>query len=552
MRGTTWLTSAVLFASSTNAFYPYHRRTGSEDRRSNIPAPQPDLEIRYNPTVDIQRRRTKVSEPAVERPAETNLSQFAKRENKYPVVLSSEPTTPDTLGVHQDGSDYSYFCSVKLGSEKKEVWMLIDTGSPSTWVFSSDCKSPACLKHDTFGKEDSKTLNITESTWNVNYGSGKVSGVLAQDAFTLASYDLEIGFGLANQASDDFLAYPMDGILGLGRALGNKMGTPPLLDVMAEKKLLKDNILGIHLSRSADGANDGQITFGAADPKRFKGDLSYTKAVADDGMWEIPCDGAAVDGKDLGLKGKTAILDTGTSYVLLPPADAKILHAQIPGSASVGETFTLPCDAKIPIQITFSGIKYEIQPKDYVGKPDATGKTCASNIIGHQSFGVNTWLLGDVFLKNVYTVFDFDKDRIGTNTMQPNWVKLTRRTGFGTMSGANNPSPVISSSNSSPPSSTEPTAPGSTDGPQDNAAGQTADSTSTVDGSLPTNTGAPLTTTIGKGSAKVEPPGAQTTGDGILDSGKGGQGGAAGGSKPLSGLALWSAALAMFCLISQL
>ena len=325
-----------------------------------------------------------------------------------------EPTAPDSLGVHQDGSDYSYFSSVQLGSDKKEMWLLIDTGSPSTWVFGSDCKSQACLKHDTFGKENSKTLNITTDTWSVNYGSGDVSGVVAHDQFTLAGYKVDIGFGLANVASNEFLTYPMDGILGLGRAIANKMGTSPLMEVIAKGKLLKNNVLGVHLSRSADGEADGQITFGAADKSKFKGDLSYTNTLSADGMWEISCEGAAVDGKDLGLKGKTAIIDTGTSYVLLPPGDAKVLHGKIAGSVNTGETYSLPCDTKVKLEFTFSGVTYEISPKDYVGLAAKDGKMCASNIVGHQSFGPDTWLLGDVFLKNVYTVFDFDKDRIGT------------------------------------------------------------------------------------------------------------------------------------------
>jgi Eukaryotic aspartyl protease len=317
------------------------------------------------------------------------------------------------MGINQDGQDYSYFSSIRVGSKGKDMWMLIDSGSANTWVFAADCTSQACRKHDTFGKADSDTLDMTSNRWSVTYGTGNVGGVVASDKIAFAGYEVQLGFGLATNASDDFSTYPMDGILGLGRASSNKLGTPTLMDVMASQKLLKANLFGVHLSRSADGATDGQITFGEADSSRFSGDLSYTDSLTLDGLWEIPCDGAAVDGQSLGLTGKTAIIDTGTSYVLMPPKDAKALHAKIPGSSNNGEAFTVPCETKLPIQFTFSGVSYDVLPKDYVGKPDKTGKICASNIVGHQSFGVDTWLLGDVFLKNVYTVFDFDKDRIG-------------------------------------------------------------------------------------------------------------------------------------------
>lgn len=295
--------------------------------------------------------------------------------------------------------------------------MLIDSGSANTWVFGSDCSAQACTKHDTFGKADSETLNITSTEWNVSYGTGDVGGLVASDKFTFAGYDVELGLGLALKASNDFINYPMDGILGLGRSSSNKLGTPTLMDVLADQKILKANLFGVHLSRSADGATDGQITFGAADDSRFSGDLSYTASVSSDGLWEIPAEDVVIDGQAVGLTGKTAIIDTGTSYILMPPDDAKALHAKLPGSSNNGEKFTIPCDTKLPIQFTFSGIKYDVSPKDFVGKPDKEGRTCASNIIGHQSFGPNTWLLGDVFLKNVYTVFDFDTDRIGMPTI---------------------------------------------------------------------------------------------------------------------------------------
>ena len=36
------------------------------------------------------------------------------------------------------------------------------------------------------------------------------------------------------------------------------------------------------------------------------------KNVSPDGFWELPIDSITVDGTDIGLDGRTAILDTGT------------------------------------------------------------------------------------------------------------------------------------------------------------------------------------------------------------------------------------------------
>jgi cathepsin D len=252
--------------------------------------------------------------------------------------------------------------------------------------------------------------------WSVSYGTGTVEGVTVTDTVAFANYSVQMGFGSATVTSNDFNNYPMDGILGLGRTASNQIGTPTVMQVLDDKNLLQANILGIHLQRNSDGAKDGQITFGGVDRSKFQGSLSYTATVsADSNLWEIPVDDVAVSGTSCKLAGRSAIIDTGTSYVLMPPADAKMLHAQIPGSTNTGGSpnYMIPCSTTKTIQFTFSGVIYSVQSDDYFGKADSTGKMCASNIIGQQAYSANQWILGDVFLKNVYTVFDFDKDRIG-------------------------------------------------------------------------------------------------------------------------------------------
>lgn len=290
--------------------------------------------------------------------------------------------------------------------------MLIDSGSANTWMFGASCTSKACLAHNTFGKANSKTLDVTSETWSVVYGSGSVSGVLATDSWSLAGFDVTMEFGLASTATDQFMEYPLDGILGLGRPASNQMGTKTFMEVLAEKDLLKSNLFGINMQRAADGASDGEINFGVIDTTKFSGTLTYSTLVETQ-YWEIAVDDASVGGEACGMMGRTAVFDTGTSFVILPPGDAAILHGKVDGAVQYGEYFNIPCKTDTTIAFTFSGKSYSISPKDYVGDTNSTSGLCVSNILAHVALGNTQWLIGDTFLKNVYTVFDVDGSRLG-------------------------------------------------------------------------------------------------------------------------------------------
>jgi aspartyl protease len=211
----------------------------------------------------------------------------------------------------------------------------------------------------------------------------------------------------------------MDGILGIGRlqnVASNPTGVkaPTIVDVLATQKIIPSRLVGIRLSRSSDGSNNGEINFGAPDTSAYSGDLNYISAVTNmNGFWEIPLGSVSFNGKNAAIQnGVTVLLDSGTSYMLLPPDDAKALHAIIPGSSGTGETYTVPCDTSMPLVLTLGGKTYSISSKDYVGSPGSSGG-CNSNIIGRATFAATQWLVGDVFLKNVYTVFDYDGSRVG-------------------------------------------------------------------------------------------------------------------------------------------
>ncbi|OKL58785.1 hypothetical protein UA08_05686 [Talaromyces atroroseus] len=395
---------AAILSTGVDAFYPYIRSSGSSSSLTSR------LVNRFYPyrlgssanddsllTLPLKRRPT-----------------LSRRAYNYPVDMGSPATTPNSVTVDEDGNDFSYFFSMDFGSSNESMWMLFDTGGTNTWVFGTNCTVEACELHHTFGQDNSTTLKMSGDTFSVGYGSGTVSGLSGTDRVKIANFSLELTFGLANNASSDFVNYPMDGILGLGRSNSTTIGTSTVMETIAKDHLLQSNIVAVSLQRAVDNTTDGELTFGGVDTTKFEGSISYTSTSTSTDRWEIPLDDAVVGGTPLNFTGKSAIIDTGTTYIFLPPNDASALHALIPGSTAAGDNFEIPCSTNTTVQFTFSGVSYSVSSQDYVGSAtNSSGTTCYSNIIGVQTLGPDDWLLGDTFMKNVYSVFDFDQNRIG-------------------------------------------------------------------------------------------------------------------------------------------
>ncbi|KAI1281819.1 aspartic peptidase domain-containing protein [Xylaria sp. FL0933] len=355
---------------------------------------------------------------------------IAERAAGYTIVKAQMPTFKNSAGIDQDGTDYSYFAEVKLGSEGKQLYMLLDTGASTTWVMGSTCTSKSCVTHNTFGPDDSKTYNDTGKPYSVEYGTGSVRGNVVEDSLTLAGLSVTLPFGVANTTSDQFTQFPFDGILGLATSSNT------WLSAVMDAKLIDANLFGISLSRSSDGTNDGEIVFGTVDPDKYTGDITYT-SLKSDSAWTIPMDDITISGKSAGVTGRSAYIDTGTSFVFGPPDDVKAMYKLIPGSSSSdGITYTVPCDTDSQVAFTFSGASWNVSSKDFLSGPNSDG-ACTGNIYGIE-YVSGGWLLGDVFLKNVYSVFDVDKGRIGfaakavPKTTEPSTTTTTVPTGTST------------------------------------------------------------------------------------------------------------------------
>jgi hypothetical protein len=185
------------------------------------------------------------------------------------------------------------------------------------------------------------------------------------------------------------------------------------MDVLKTSNLIGSKLYALHLNRAEDGLNDGEFNLGEPNKERYDGDLNNVPAVENDfGLWEIGLDDAGVDGNGLGISGRTAFIDSGTSFIFVPETDATAIHDLVPGSTKKGnENYVVPCDTDKAIWFSFGGQKYNISAADWVGEETDGG--CSSNIIGRTTFAETQWLVGDAFMKNVYTVFDFDNSQVG-------------------------------------------------------------------------------------------------------------------------------------------
>ncbi|GAB1312963.1 hypothetical protein MFIFM68171_03173 [Madurella fahalii] len=339
--------------------------------------------------------------------------ELGRRVNGYSVSEPMAPTAPNSAGIYQYGPDYSYFIKAQVGSAKQSFYMLLDTGAANSWLMGSDCQSDACKIHNTLNPSSSKTWRTERKAFSISYGSGDLTGIVGHDTVSLAGFNLDMSFGLANYTHNDFKHFAFDGILGLTMS-ASVTGT--FLQMIKAKKLLDPLMFSVSLNRDSDGRNDGQVTFGGVDKTKYTGDITYTSVRSPEkgaGEWAIPLAGVGANGKPSGVTNRLAYIDTGTSFVFAPPDDLAALFKLIPGATSYKNgdyvEYKVPCNTKLPISLTFSGVTYDISPADWVvGK----GDHCISRLYGYE-IKQGTWLLGDTFLKNVYSVFDADQMRIG-------------------------------------------------------------------------------------------------------------------------------------------
>ncbi|KAF9821163.1 hypothetical protein IEO21_00771 [Rhodonia placenta] len=308
-----------------------------------------------------------------------------------------------------------YFAEIELGSPAQSFKVILDTGSSNLWVPSTKCSSIACFLHAKYDSSSSSTYKVNGTEFSIQYGSGSMEGFVSQD--TLKIGDLSIKHqDFAEATKEPGLAFAFgkfDGILGLAyNTISVNHITPPFYN-MIDQGLIDSPVFSFRLGSSEE--DGGEAIFGGVDHSAYSGSIHYVP-VRRKAYWEVELEKVALGDDELELENTGAAIDTGTSLIALPTDMAEMLNTQIGAQRQWNGQYTVDC-ATVPnlpeLTLTFSGKPYPLKGTDYILEVQGTCMSAFTGMDIQMPGGGSLWIVGDVFLRRYYTVYDLGNNAVG-------------------------------------------------------------------------------------------------------------------------------------------
>ena len=116
------------------------------------------------------------------------------------------------------------------------------------------------------------------------------------------------------------------------------------------------------------------------------------------------------------LDDMSAIIDTGTTLIIGDADAVDKFYSQIPGAQAAFDTvgkgmYTFPCSSVPSISFTFGGKAFPIAQDVFNAGTSTEEGRCVGSIVASDK--MSFWIVGDVFLRGVYTAFDIGEKRVG-------------------------------------------------------------------------------------------------------------------------------------------
>uniref|UniRef100_A0A8C6E0A0 Peptidase A1 domain-containing protein n=1 Tax=Moschus moschiferus TaxID=68415 RepID=A0A8C6E0A0_MOSMO len=360
------------------------------------------------PLTKVKTMRNALSE-------KNTLNNFLK-EHAYRLSQISSRASNLTIHPLRNIMDMLYVGNTTIGTPPQEFQVVFDTGSSDLWVPSIFCNSPACCeyRHLVSGHLESSTFRPTQKTFSIAYGSGSMKGFLAYDTIRigdLVSNDQLFGLSIAECGCE---GEPFDGILGLNYPNISVFGGIPVFDNLKNQSAISEPVFAFYWSKNKwEGS---VVMFGGVDKSYYweRGSSGETQSDLDACFIALSLS-ISMKRKVIACSGSCeAVVDTGTSLILGPTRLVNNIQKLI-GATPRGSKHYVSCFAinSLPsIIFTINGITYPVPARAYIRK-DSRGHCCTTFKENRLRTLTETWILGDVFLRLYFSVFDQGNDRIG-------------------------------------------------------------------------------------------------------------------------------------------
>lgn len=310
-----------------------------------------------------------------------------------------------------------WYASIDVGSPAKTFTVSIDTGSADLFLPSTACKS-SCDGHNRYDPSSSSTAVDLHKDFVLTYGEGEVAGEQFADDVVIGGYEAKgQTLGAATVYSSDFSSenFQPDGLAGFAFESLSGYPAPPLFQTLVESGQLQEAVFGVKLSAAPGGS---ELYLGGTNTALYQqGNLSYTP-VTYAGYWEVTLDQISRAGIPVGEPEASSIIDTGTTLIVTDMDSAVSYFAGIPGVLSYSSEsqvlYSIPCNIieNYAPTLTFGGHPFAVSGDTFnLGPLEEGSSDCLAGIAGAED--IDFWIVGDVFLQNVYSIFDMGGLRVG-------------------------------------------------------------------------------------------------------------------------------------------
>lgn len=329
------------------------------------------------------------------------------------------------------GADSSFYGSIAVGTPAISYDVVLDTGSSDLWLADNKlaCNTTDCDHIPTFNTAKSSTFKSTSKDFSITYGSGFASGTLGSDIVQMAGFSVSNQvFGVCDQIANGLLTYPVSGLLGLAFETIASSGVTPFWEALVSGGAWDQPVMAFHLTRftNISDAKDlepgGSFTMGFLDSSLYTGDIDYNEIPGGKGTyWIQQMSSLTVQGGSVSLPSDSdayAAIDTGTTLIGGPSQYIENIYSQIEGSTPGTDDYEgyyfYPCSTAVNITVAFGGKSWSISPDDFEVTQMSNSYCLGAFFSLDTGSSAPSWIFGDTFLKNVYSVFNY-----GTNGQNP-------------------------------------------------------------------------------------------------------------------------------------